>query len=224
MKIPLILMYSIVLVMFCQTQVSAQKQLEKPRKIEKKERPNKVEKPNRVKKVERTNRANNPKTVVTTRPPRVQYPRNQFPRTKVVVVKPRVKTITVLAPDHTRIVYRGRPYYYQGGRYYHYINNGYTIIAPPRGIRIGFLPIGYRPIFVGNVQNYYYMGAYYRPIGNEFEAFEPNVGTIVPDLPQDNVEEVIIDGQVYYECNDILYKAISTSNGTEYEVVGKLSD
>ena len=39
-----------------------------------------------------------------------------------------------------------------------------------------------------------------------------------------NVEEVIIDGQVYYECNDILYKAISTNNGTEYEVVGKLND
>ncbi len=208
MKNPLILVLIIVFAVLFQSTVMAQRQPEKPKK---------VVKTTRV-------RPNGKTKVVVTRTPRVRYPHNQFPRTKVVVVKPRVRVVNVLPVNHTRIVYRNRPYYYQGGRYYHYVNNSYTIIAPPRGIRIGFLPVGYRRVMVGNVSNYYYMGTYYRPIGNEYEAFDPNVGTIVPDLPEDNVEEVIIDGQVYYECNDILYKAISTNNGTEYEVVGKLND
>ncbi len=208
-------MGAIVLITLCEVHVSAQKPSEKPRN---------VEKTNRTKRVDKPNRTNKSKTVTVVRPPRVYYPRNQFPRTKVVVVKPRVRVVNVLAADRTRIVYRNRPYYYQGGRYYHYVNNSYTIIAPPRGIRIRILPVGYRTVIVGNAQNYYYMGAYYRPIGNEYETFDPNVGTIVPDLPQDDVEEIMIDGQTYYECNDILYKPIGTLNGTEYEVVGKLND
>ncbi len=212
MKKQLILMLTILLATVCQNQVIAQKHAEKPQKVGKTQGGN------------RQNKAKKTKVVVTSRPTRVQYPHNQFPRTKVVVVKPRIRTINVLAPEHTRIVYRGRPYFFQGGRYYLYTNNVYRITAPPRGIRIGLLPIGYRPILIGNVQNYYYMGAYYRPVGNQYEAFEPNIGTIVPDLPQDNVEEVTIDGQLYYECNDILYKAINTSTGTEYQVVGKLND
>jgi hypothetical protein len=208
MKNPFILVVTIVFAMLFQSTLMAQRQNENP---------------NKEKKTAKVH-PNGKTKVVKIRSPRVRYPRNQFPRTKVVVVKPRVRTINVLAADHSRIVYRNKPYYYQGGRYYRYFNNSYTIIAPPRGIRIGFLPIGYRRVMVGNVSNYYYMGTYYRPIGSEYEAFEPNVGTIVPDLPEDNVEEVTIDGQVYYECNDILYKSISTTNGTEYEVVGKIND
>ncbi len=215
MKKQWVLMGAIVLITLCEVHVSAQKPSEKPRN---------VEKTNRTKRVDKPNRTNKSKTVTVVRPPRVYYPRNQFPRTKVVVVKPRVRVVNVLAADRTRIVYRNRPYYYQGGRYYHYVNNSYTIIAPPRGIRIRILPVGYRTVIVGNAQNYYYMGAYYRPIGNEYETFDPNVGTIVPDLPQDDVEEIMIDGQTYYECNDILYKPIGTLNGTEYQVVGKLND
>ncbi len=209
MKNSLLLVFPILFTLLPQSMLMAQKQ------------PDKHQKAGRTKEIRRNG---NTKTVVTTRAPRVRYTPNQFPRTKVIVVNPRTRTINTLAADHTRITYRGRPYYYQGGRYYHYSNNMYTIIAPPRGIRIGFLPVGYRPVMVGNVQNYYYMGAYYRPIDNQYESFDPNVGTIVPDLPQDNVEEVIIDNQVYFECNDILYKSISTSNGIEYEVVGKLND
>lgn len=185
--------------------------------------PNKQKNQNKVAKTARVQRPAKTK-VISARPSRFRYPRNQFPRTKIVVVRPRVKKIQVLAANHTRIIYRNRPYYYQEGRYYRFYNNSYWIIPPPRGIRIGFLPVGYRRVFVGNVSNYYYLGSYYRPVGNEYEAFEPNIGTIVPDLPPDNIEEVTIDGLTYYECNDILYKLITTTNGIEYEVVGKLND
>ncbi len=68
------------------------------------------------------------------------------------------------------------------------------------------------------------MGTYYREVGSEYEAVEPVVGTIVPELPEDNVDEITIDGQTYYEYDDMLYKAIVTSTGIEYEVVGKLGD
>ncbi len=101
---------------------------------------------------------------------------NQFPRSKVVVVKQRnIRTVPSLAVGYSTIPFRGKNYYYHNGHYYNQFNNNYTIIA-------------------------------------------------VPALQEDNVEEITIDGQVYYEYDNMLYRAIVTTSGTEYEVVGKLDD
>jgi len=149
----------------------------------------------------------------------------RYPRNKVVVVKRRnVRTIPNLGAGYVTVVHRGRNYYYHGGRYYNQFNNGYTVIAAPRGLRIKFLPVGNRRILIGSVPHYYYMGTYYRAQGNEYEAVEPTVGTVVPELPEDNVEEVTIDGQSYLEYDNILYKTVVTNSGLQYEVVGKLDD
>jgi hypothetical protein len=68
------------------------------------------------------------------------------------------------------------------------------------------------------------MGTFYREAGKEYEAVEPTVGAVVPDLPEHNVEEVTIDGKTFYEYDHILYKSIVTEDGLKYEVVGKLDD
>jgi len=149
----------------------------------------------------------------------------RYPRSKVVVVKKRqVRTIQVLPVGYTTIIYKNRNYYHHGGYFYNYSGNNYVIIAPPRGLRIKTLPIGYKTIVVGGVNRYYYRGVYYRPVESQYETFEPAVGTVVPELPDEDVDEVTIDGITYYEYGDTLYKKIVTADGVKYEVVGKLDD
>jgi hypothetical protein len=147
-----------------------------------------------------------------------------FSRTRLTVVKQRnVKMFQKLPNGYSSTVFGGQNFYHYGGRYYGYSGNMYTIIGAPIGIRTRLLPVGNKRIFIGGVPHFYYSGVYYRDIGNsEYEVIDPTIGTIVPELPDDNVEEVMIDGQTFYEYNNILYKSVVTKNGVQYEVVGKL--
>ncbi len=149
----------------------------------------------------------------------------RYPRTRVVVVRSRrVRTVAVMPAGHVTYVVRGRNYYYANGFYHAHVNNVYTVVAPPVGVRIRILPVGYRRIVIAGAPHFYYQGAYYRQVGEEYETVEPTIGTLVPELPEDNVDEVTIDGETYYEFDDRLYKAKVTTEGTQYEMVGKLDD
>ncbi|MDR3704706.1 MAG: DUF6515 family protein [Paludibacteraceae bacterium] len=148
---------------------------------------------------------------------------HRFSRNKVVVVKPRrVRTMRVLPRGYSTIAFSGRNYYYRGGLFYGLFGGAYTVIAAPIGIRVRILPVGYRRIFIGGAPYFYYSGVYYRPVDDGYETIEPTSGTIVPELPQDDVDKVTIDGQTYYEYDKILYKPIVTDNGLQYQVAGKL--
>tara|TARA_R110002049_G_scaffold175533_1_gene342829 strand:+ start:1311 stop:1478 length:168 start_codon:yes stop_codon:yes gene_type:complete len=48
---------------------------------------------------------------------------------------------------------------------------------------------------------------------------EPEIGTIVYELPED-YERVTIDGQTYYEYGNILYEKVQLDGTRAYEVVG----
>ena len=62
-------------------------------------------------------------------------------------------------------------------------------------------------------------GTFYTQIGNEYEVVEPEIGTIVYELPED-YERVTIDGQTYYEYGNILYEKEQLDGTRAYEVVG----
>lgn len=47
---------------------------------------------------------------------------------------------------------------------------------------------------------------------------------IVPDLPEEDLEEVKIGDVSYYEYDDVLYKAVTSDKGQQFEVVGYLND
>ena len=175
------------------------------------------------------NRNRNRKVVVVNNRRPVAHPRvvvvHQYPRNRVVIVKQRnVRIVKVLPVGYTTISYGGRNYYNQGGYFYNYYGGNYTIIAAPIGLRSRVLPIGYRRIFIGGAPRYYYRGVYYKQVNNEYETIEPSVGTIVPELPDVNVDEVTIDGKPYYEYDNMLYKSVNTESGVQYEVVSKIKD
>jgi len=60
----------------------------------------------------------------------------------------------------------GIGYRYWDGIFYRPYNNLFTVIAPPAGIFINILPVGYRRIHVRNYPYYYYNGTYYDQRGS----------------------------------------------------------
>lgn len=151
--------------------------------------------------------------------------KHRYVRSKVVVVHPRKSRVLVTMPaGHAVIVFKGNNHYYHNGLFYRYHANAYHLFAPPVGIRIAALPLGHHRILFAGKPYFYYGGVYYAQQANEYEVVEPKQGMTVPELPEENVEEITIDGQNYYAYDDILYKKVVTTEGVAYEVVGKLED
>jgi hypothetical protein len=149
-----------------------------------------------------------------------------YSRSKITVVKTRsVRTFRTLPYGYVGFRFGGLNYYHHAGFCYTYVNNIYRIRPFPIGYRIKVLPVGYRTIFYQGVPYYYYGGTYYVSTKDQsYITKAPISGMIVPDLPEDDVEEVKIGDQTYYEYDDVLYKSIPDSTGVKYQVVAKLED
>ncbi|WP_103072181.1 DUF6515 family protein [Aquimarina sediminis] len=146
------------------------------------------------------------------RNPHYRYPRHH-------------RVVRTLPRHHMRVMYLGLPYFYYAGIYYTVYNDAYTVVLPPSGFRITVLPVGYVSITVGPSIYFYHSGVYYTktstPSSEEvrYEVTYPPVGTLITDIHED-AEEVIIDGKIFYDFNNVLYKRVSTFDGnTAYEVV-----
>lgn len=66
-------------------------------------------------------------------------------------------------PGHYRVVVRGAPYYYRGGKFFRPWRGAYVPVMPPVGLVISVLPPGFRVTVFGGVNYYLYNGIYYRP-------------------------------------------------------------
>lgn len=150
-----------------------------------------------------------------------------YPRERTVVVTHRPDRFQPeIHRDHRVIRYHGNDYRYYNGRYYRPHNGSYIVVTPPRGIRVNVIPNNFLTIMVGRNPFYYYDGVYYRQDRqlNEYEVVDAPMGAIVPELPQDDVRAVVINGKTYFEYDNILYKAVVTGEGVQYKVMGTLSD
>ena len=109
--------------------------------------------------------------------------------------------------------YSYRPIYYSPYSYSHY--------GPLFGFRLGILPFGYYPFYLGNDPYYYYDGIYYRPYASGgYEVTQPPLGATIKHLP-DGAKETSINGQQYYELGGTFYQGVyNTKNKLQYVVVG----
>eukprot|EP01022_Parablepharisma_sp_SALTPOND_P021854 TRINITY_DN43710_c0_g1_i1.p4 TRINITY_DN43710_c0_g1~~TRINITY_DN43710_c0_g1_i1.p4 ORF type:complete len:216 (+),score=77.77 TRINITY_DN43710_c0_g1_i1:872-1519(+) len=67
-----------------------------------------------------------------------------------------------MPPGHHRYDYRGKPYYRHHGGYYRPYRGGFVWVAPPVGLFVAGLPLGFRTILVGGLPYYFHGGVYYR--------------------------------------------------------------
>lgn len=133
---------------------------------------------------------------------------------------PRRNTVyTSINSSFLTINFGGYGYRYNNGIFYRPYNNVYTVCAPPIGIHINVLPIGYRRIYVNDYPYYYYNGTYYDYRDNNYTVVSPPVGAIVESIP-DGYETVVIDGETYYTVDGAQYKPVVQDNGEIwYEVI-----
>ncbi len=101
---------------------------------------------------------------------------------RVVVTRPKYrpgKLVVNLPPRHTKVVVRGRPYFYWGGVFYYRRPRGYVVVAPPIGTIVPRLAVGFRTVWVGGVLYYYYGNVFYRRVPAGYVVVEPPVTTTV---------------------------------------------
>lgn len=71
-------------------------------------------------------------------------------------------TYKVLPKAYHKIMHRGKPYFYTGGRFYHHKNGVYISIVAPIGAIVPALPNGYVVVGVGSGRYFHFAGVYYR--------------------------------------------------------------
>jgi hypothetical protein len=120
------------------------------------------------------------------------------------------------------ISFGGNPYYYGGGSFYRPYGGSFRRVMPPIGIRIGILPVGYTPVYVGPHQYYFSEGTYYRRYDDSnYEVVDAPMGAELSSLPR-NAKSVMVNGEKFYELNGTYYKEDRNSKGqVVYVVVGK---
>ena len=77
----------------------------------------------------------------------------------------------------------GSRYYYSGGIWYHPHGGHYTIIMPPIGLFVPFLPPYYATFWIGGIPYYYANEVYYVQRGNGYEVVEPPQGEATQTNP-----------------------------------------
>ncbi len=142
----------------------------------------------------------------------------------VVIKEAKAKTISKLSSSYVTVRVNGVNYYKKANKYYKKVGNRYILTAAPFGLKVSVIP-AIHTIFSFNNRDYYCAGGvlYNATSSDSFEIVEPQVGMIVPELPEVNVREVSIDGTIYFEFENILYKQIPTTQGVQYQVTGTLN-
>lgn len=99
---------------------------------------------------------------------------------------------------------------------------------PKRKVVIVGSRVKVRPVHsvIVNFKNNPYLyadGVFYREIqDSEYEVVCPEIGMIVPELPQYNVRTMVVNGKTLFVYDDYLYKEVVTTAGTQYEIVGNI--
>ena len=127
---------------------------------------------------------------------------------------------------HVHIVHSGVDYYYRDGLYYRFLGGRYVIAPAPRYIRVRTIPASYFSFRIGSLAYYYSLGTYYHydPVTLTYEVVAPPMGAIVPELPEYDVNTVVINNKTYLEYDGTLYKPMITSDGVLYKVMGRFED
>jgi hypothetical protein len=71
--------------------------------------------------------------------------------------------------DNYRVPYRGSEYYYSSGYWYRPNGPGYVVVAPPRGIRVRYLPDYATRVWIGSGMFFLAGGTYYQWVNDTQE-------------------------------------------------------
>ena len=83
--------------------------------------------------------------------------------------------VGVLPPGHVEVRFRGEPFWFHSGVWYHRVGPQFVVFRPPFGVIVPVLPPAYSTVYVGAVPYYYANDVYYvqKPEGYEVVAPPP---------------------------------------------------
>ncbi len=88
--------------------------------------------------------------------------------------------------------------------------------------RVKYLPNNFVKVRFNGLTLFFTDGIFYKNHGGYYQEVIPPVGAVVYQLPF-YAERVSIDGRIYYEYHNTLFKKIETNRGYAFEVVGQLN-
>lgn len=141
-------------------------------------------------------------------------------KAKVPTQQKKVKT---LPSNHTTVKHNNTVIHVDNGKYYNQKKTTYVPVAPPFGLKVNTIPASRKAFNFKNLAYYCVSGIIYQAVNSGgYVVVQPEIGMVVPELPEVNVSRVIIDGVSYFEFEGVLYKQIPTEYGIQYQVVGNL--
>jgi hypothetical protein len=126
--------------------------------------------------------------------------------------------LSSLAADAVFFSIANQRYYYDEGVYYQPSNGGYSVVPPPVGAVVSYLPQGYETTMAGNDTYYYYGGAFYISNGQGYQVVPAPPGAVIVQLPVGAIEQSI-NGDTYLVYNNTYFQPISQDGQDAYEVV-----
>ncbi len=161
--------------------------------------------------------------VVTSSKVKATKPSVTIPSSKVVYKKPTptIKATYSLPKSHTVVKRNGINFYISNGKYYRRDANRYIAVAPPIGLRVSVLPVGFVMLTQFATALYYYDGVYYEKSGSAYQVVEAPDEVIVTSLPEET-ELVTIDDKTYYIYGGNVYSVVYTPDGKVFKLTGNL--
>ena len=113
-------------------------------------------------------------------------------------------------------------FYYRNGLYYVKSprnDRKYVIHKPYCGFRVPYIPASRSVYAINDISYYFYCGTYYvyDASTSEYVVVTPPVGLVVDRYPY-GAEGVVVDDELYYIYDDVLYKAVGPKKTQKYEI------
>jgi len=133
-----------------------------------------------------------------------------------------------------RLRFGGLSFIFSSGLYYRHINNGYTVVHPPVGLKIRYLPHGFEDVFINGIHYYFFHGIYYIANGVYYQVVDEPVidetayeiqknddfelGQRYSSLPE-GAQLIVINGEQYFKYQNIYFLPQSSDNNVDYLAV-----
>ena len=129
-----------------------------------------------------------------------------------------------LPRQYSTITAGGTPYYYSNGAYLvqQQGHAGYTLVPPPPGAVVAYLPSSCTPVYRGQETFYDCGGAFYQSVSGGYQVVIPPPGIQINNIPSGAVAKQI-NNTPYLEYGGVWYQPFYGGSDVIYRVVGNPS-
>ena len=129
-------------------------------------------------------------------------------------------TIASLPRQYSTVMVGGQPYYYANGAYLTQPTgaSGYTLVPPPPGAIVNYLPSNCAPVYLGPQAYDDCGGAFYQRVQGGYQVVTPPPGIEINHIPQGAASHSI-DGVQYFEYGGVWYQPFYGGSDIIYRTV-----